>query len=219
MLSGLEFRQLTVQPLEHKAPEPEALQPQERSLWRQRRDSSIQQSRAHLFTDIVDEQLDDYKVRCIAGRQNAKTTVRSNLRLCRLARELVNETVVGYDASVKLFPLSITIAVTLALLLSRVGADERCDMLGRSASQARNCHGCCEQMKCCPVSKQEEKTQSGQPASSRLDPGSGNIFAVASRESVFLYVLAGRAESSRLVSTSCRPPAARSLALLCIRLI
>ena len=75
----------------------------------------------------------------------------------------------------KLFPLSVAIALALALFfapLSRAIADQRCDMLGRSASQAKNCHGCCEQMKCCPVSKQEEKAQPTQPtSSSRPDVG------------------------------------------------
>jgi hypothetical protein len=124
---------------------------------------------------------------------------------------------------VKLFPLSVAIAVALALFfapLSRALANQRCDMLGRSASQAKNCHGCCDQMKCCPVSKQEEKAQSEQPASSsRLDSGFGNILAVAAKHSVPLYSLSGSAEGCRPYLTFPPTPAALSLALLCIRLI
>ena len=93
------------------------------------------------------------------------------------------------NASVKLFPLSVAIALALALFvapLSRAIADQRCDMLGRSASQAKNCQGCCEQMKCCSVSKQEEKAQSTQPtSSSRSDSGFGNILAVTSKDPSF----------------------------------
>jgi hypothetical protein len=104
--------------------------------------------------------------------------------------------------------------------LSRAIADQRCDMLGRSASQAKNCHGCCEQMKCCPVSKQEEKAQSGQAAAgNRLDSGFGNILAVASKDFVLLYLLPSGAESFRVVPTPSASSTALSLALLCIRLI
>jgi hypothetical protein len=124
---------------------------------------------------------------------------------------------------VKLFPLSVAIAVALALFfapLSRAIADQRCDMLGRSASQAKNCHGCCDQMKCCPVSKQGEKAQSGQPASSsRLDSGFSNVLAVASKDSVLLYLLSGGVQNYRVLSTFFPAPIALSLARLCIRLI
>ena len=123
----------------------------------------------------------------------------------------------------KLFPLSVAIAVVLALFsapLSRAIADQRCDMLRRSASQAKNCHGCCEQMKCCPVSKQEEKAQSSQPTSSnRPDSGFGNILAVTSKDSVLLYLLSCHLENYRPVRTSSTAPIALSLARLCIRLI
>ena len=72
-------------------------------------------------------------------------------------------------------------------------------MLGRSASQAKNCHGCCEQMKCCPVAKQEEKAQPTQPtSSSRPDVGFGNILAVTSKDSVLLYLLSCHLENSRV---------------------
>ena len=125
--------------------------------------------------------------------------------------------------SVKLFPLSIAIVLVLALFfapLSRAIADQRCDMLGRSASQAKNCHGCCEQMKCCPVSKQDEKAQSTQPtSSSRLDSGFGNILAVTSKDFVLLYSLSGDVENYRPFRTSSAAPVALSLARLCIRLI
>ena len=125
--------------------------------------------------------------------------------------------------SVKLFPLSIAIVLALALFiapLSRAIADQRCDMLGRSASQAKNCHGCCEQMKCCSVSKQEEKAQSTQPtSSSRSDPGFGNILAVSSKDSVLLYSLSADAENYRPFRTPSAAPVALSLARLCIRLI
>jgi hypothetical protein len=125
--------------------------------------------------------------------------------------------------SVKFFPLSIAIVLALALFhapLSGAIAGQRCDMLGRSASQARNCHGCCEQMKCCPVSKQDEKAQSTQPASSgRSDPGFGNILAVTSKDSVLLYWLSADAEDYRPFRTPSAAPVALSLARLCIRLI
>jgi hypothetical protein len=124
---------------------------------------------------------------------------------------------------VKLFPLSIAVAMALALFfapLSRAIADQRCDMLGRSASQARNCHGCCEQMKCCPVSKQEEKSQSTQPiSSSRTESGFGNILAVTSKDFVLLYSLSVNVENLRLFQASSAAPVAPSLARLCIRLI
>ena len=123
----------------------------------------------------------------------------------------------------KLFPLSVAIALALALFvapLSRAIADQRCDMLGRSASQAKNCHGCCEQMKCCPVSKQEEKAQSSQPTSSnRPDSGFGSILAVTSKDSVLLYLLSCHFENYRPVRRSSAGPVALSLARLCIRLI
>ena len=123
----------------------------------------------------------------------------------------------------KLFPLSVAIALGLALFfapLSRAIADQRCDMLGRSASQAKNCHGCCEQMKCCPVAKQEEKAQPTQPtSSSRPDVGFGNILAVTSKDSVLLYLLSCDLENYRPVRTSSTAPIALSLARLCIRLI
>jgi hypothetical protein len=124
---------------------------------------------------------------------------------------------------VKLFPLSIAIVLVLALFfapLSRAIADQRCDMLGRSASQTKNCHGCCEQMKCCPVSKQEEKAQSTQPkSSSRSDSGFGNILAVTAKDCVLLYSLAGDVENYRTFRTSSAAPVALSLERLCIRLI
>lgn len=123
----------------------------------------------------------------------------------------------------KLFPLSVAIALALALFfapLSRAIADQRCDMLGRSASQAKNCHGCCEQMKCCPVAKQEEKAQPTHPtSSSRPDVGFGNILALTSKDSVLLYLLSCHLENYRPVRTSSTAPTALSLARLCIRLI
>jgi hypothetical protein len=127
------------------------------------------------------------------------------------------------NSSVKLFPLSIAIVLVLALFLaplSRAIADQRCDMLGGSASQAKNCHGCCDQMKCCPVSKQEEKAQSAQPISSnRSDSGFGSILAVSSKDSVVLYSLPSDVENYRPFRTSSAVPVALSLARLCIRLI
>ena len=123
----------------------------------------------------------------------------------------------------KLFPLSVAIALALALFfapLSRAIADQRCDMLGRSASQAKNCHGCCEQMKCCPVAKQEEKAQSTYPtSSSRPDVGFGNILALISKDSVLLYLLSCHLENYRPFRRSSAGPVALSLARLCIRLI
>src|SRR4029434_8715044 len=100
--------------------------------------------------------------------------------------------------------------------LSRAIAAQRCDMLGRSASEAKNCHGCCEQMKCCPVSKQEEKAQSTQPtSSSRSDPGFANILAVSSKDSVLLYSLSADAEDYRPFRT----PSAAPVALFLSRLV
>ena len=141
----------------------------------------------------------------------------------QLAARLANEMFLNKNDSVKLFPLSIAIVLALALFLaplSRAIADQRCDMLGRSASQAKNCHGCCEQMKCCPVSKQEEKAQSTQPtSSSRSDSGFGNILAVTSKDSVLLCSLSDEAENYRPFRTSSAAPLTLSLARLCIRLI
>ena len=121
------------------------------------------------------------------------------------------------------FPLSVAIALALALFfapLSRALADQRCDMLGRSASQAKNCHGCCDQMKCCTVSKQEEKSQSPQPISnSRSDSGFGNSLAVTFNDSVLLYSLFGDVENFRPFRASFAFRTAPSLERLCIRLI
>jgi hypothetical protein len=124
---------------------------------------------------------------------------------------------------VKLFPLSIAIVLSLALFvapLSRAIADQRCDMLGRSASQAKNCQGCCEQMKCCSVSKQEEKSQSTQPtSSSRSDSGFGNILAVPPKDPVLFFSLPGDVKDYRPFRTLSAAPLTLSLARLCIRLI
>jgi hypothetical protein len=126
-------------------------------------------------------------------------------------------------SAVKPFPLSVAIALALALFvapLSGTIAGQRCDMLGRSASQAKNCHGCCDQMKCCSVSKQEEKAQSTQPtSSSRSDSGFGKILAVTSKDFVLLYSLSGDVENYRPFGRSSAAPVALSLARLCIRLI
>src|SRR5215207_7737618 len=117
---------------------------------------------------------------------------------------------------VKLFPLSVAITLALAVFvapLSRAIADQRCDMLGRSASQAKNCHGCCDQMKCCSVSKQEEKAQSTQPTSStRSDSGFGNILAVTSKDFVLLYLLPCDLGNYRPFRTSFAAPLSLSLA-------
>jgi hypothetical protein len=98
-------------------------------------------------------------------------------------------------------------------------ADQQFDMLGRS-TLGKKLHGCCDQMKCCPVSKQEEKAQSTQPtSSSRSDSGFGNILAVTSKDCVLLYSLSGDAENYRPFRTSSAAPVNLSLARLCIRLI
>jgi hypothetical protein len=126
-------------------------------------------------------------------------------------------------SAVKLFPLSVTIALALALFvapLSRAIADQRCDMLGRSASQAKDCQGCCDRMKCCSVSKQEEKAQSSKPTSnSRSDSGVGNILAVTPKDFVLLYSLSGGVENFRPFRTSSAAQLTLSFARLCIRLI
>ena len=157
-----------------------------------------------------------------AGRSGiSKESVEQGVGIRR--RNLPMKRFQNRNASVKLFPLSIAIVLSLALFvapLSRAIADQRCDMLGRSASQAKNCHGCCEQMKCCSVSKQEEKSQSTQPtSSSRSDSGFGNILAVTSKDSVLLYSLSSGVENYRPFRTSSAAPLTLSLARLCIRLI
>jgi hypothetical protein len=92
-------------------------------------------------------------------------------------------------------------------------------MFGVSPIEARNCHGCCAQMKCCSVPDHDEKSQPALPGSNnRLDSGCDNILAVIPKFSVLLYALPGDREDyrpSRLVIT----PAFSSLARLCIRLI
>jgi hypothetical protein len=137
----------------------------------------------------------------------------------QLAARLANEMFFNKNDSVKLFPLSIAVVLALALFLtplSRAIADQRCDMLGGSASQAKSCQGCCQQMKCCSVSKQEEKAQSTQPtSSSRSDSGFGNILAVPPKDSV----LPRDVEDYRPFGTSSAAPSTLSLARLCIRLI
>jgi len=148
------------------------------------------------------------------------------MRLIQLAdwrRNLPMAAFCDHNSSVKLVPLSVAIALALALSLAplaRAIADQRCDMLGRSASEAKNCHGCCDQMKCCPVSKQEEKAQSTQPISSnRSDSGFGSIVAVALRDSLLLWPVSVGWENYRSFRTSSSAPTALSLARLCIRLI
>jgi hypothetical protein len=125
--------------------------------------------------------------------------------------------------AVKPFRLSVAIALALALIFAPralVFADQPCDMLGRSASQAKNCHGCCQQMKCCPVSKQEEKAQSTLPtASNRADSGFGNILAISSKDSVLRYSCSGSVGSYRSFGMWPPAPVTLSLARLCIRLI
>jgi hypothetical protein len=76
-------------------------------------------------------------------------------------------------------------------------------------------------MKCCPISmKQQEKAQSSGPAASdRLDSGFGNFLALASKDSALLYLLSGGGQKYRVLSAFSPAPVARSLALLCIRLI
>jgi hypothetical protein len=140
-----------------------------------------------------------------------------------MAANLPRKPPLNYNSSVKFFRSSVAIVLALAFCfapLCRVVADQRCDMLGRSASQAKNCHGCCEQMKCCPVWKQEEKSQPAQPtSSSRSDSGFGNILAVTSKDFVLLYSLSGDVENYRPFRTSSAAPVTLSLARLCIRLI
>ena len=156
-----------------------------------------------------------------AGSSISKESMEQGVGIWR--RNLPMKRFQNRNASVKLFPLSIAIVLSLALFvapLSRAIADQRCDMLGRSASQAKNCHGCCEQMKCCSVSKQEEKSQSTQPtSSSRSDSGFGNILAVPPKDPVLLYSLPGDVEDYRPFRTSSAAPLTLSLARLCIRLI
>jgi hypothetical protein len=65
-------------------------------------------------------------------------------------------------SAVKLFPLSVAIALALTLFLApmpQVFAAQECDMFGVSPIEARNCHGCCAQMKCCSVPNQDENSQ------------------------------------------------------------
>jgi hypothetical protein len=154
---------------------------------------------------------------------STKTKQKSTLADGQLAQNLPMGRFKNRNESVKLFPLSVAIVVALAVFLaplSRAIADQRCDMLGRSASQAKNCHGCCNQMKCCSVSKQEEKAQSTQStSSSRSDSGFGNILAVTSKDFVLLYSLPDDLEKYRRFRTSSAAPLTLSLARLCIRLI
>jgi hypothetical protein len=125
-----------------------------------------------------------------------------------------------YKVWMMVFRFSAAIALALALLLAalpQVFAGQRCDMLRPSASQARDCHGCCKQMKCCPVSEEKEKAQFPQPSKSRADSGIGSVFAVVSKE--LPYSFPGNLQSYLPFEASFSRPAALSLARLCIRLI
>src|SRR5882724_2889618 len=97
--------------------------------------------------------------------------------------------------AVKLFRLSVAIAVALTLFLApmpRVFAAQECDMFGVSPVEARNCHGCCAQMKCCSAPNQDENSQPALPGSNnRLDSGCDSILAIVPKFSVLLYALPG----------------------------
>jgi hypothetical protein len=141
----------------------------------------------------------------------------------QLAQDLPTKAFQNKHAAVKLFPLSVAIALLVTLLLApmpRVFATQECDMFGLSAVEASNCHGCCAQMKCCSVPNQAEDSQPVQPRSNnRSDSGSDNILAVVPKFSVLLYALAGDREDYRPSRPASVTPVFSSLARLCIRLI
>jgi len=126
-------------------------------------------------------------------------------------------------SAVKLFPLSVAIALALTLFLApmpQVFAAQECDMFGVSPIEARNCHGCCAQMKCCSVPDNDGKSQPALPGSNnRSDSGSDNILAVVPKFSVLLYALPGDREDYRPSRPASVTPVFSSLARLCIRLI
>jgi hypothetical protein len=126
-------------------------------------------------------------------------------------------------SGVKLIPLSVGIAVALTLFVApvpRVISAQECDMFGVSQTEARNCHGCCAQMKCCSVPDRDEKSQPALPESkNRSDSGCDNILAFVPKFSVLLYALPGDGEDYRASRLASVTPVFSSLAHLCIRLI
>jgi hypothetical protein len=126
-------------------------------------------------------------------------------------------------ATVKLLSLSVAIAVALAVFLApvpRVFTAQECDMFGVSPFEARNCHGCCAQMKCCSAPNQDENSQPPLPGSNnRPDSGCDSILAVVPKLSVLLYALPGDSEDYRPSRPASVTPVFSSLARLCIRLI
>jgi len=141
----------------------------------------------------------------------------------KLAQDLPIKQFQNKHTAVKLFPLSVAIALALTLFFApmpRVFATQECDMFGVSPIEARNCHGCCAQMKCCSLQNHDEKSQPALPGSNnRSDSGCDNILAVVPKFSVLLYALAGDREDCRPSGLASVAPVFSSLARLCIRLI
>ena len=141
----------------------------------------------------------------------------------QLAQGLPMKRVQNRRNAVKLFPLSVGIALALTLFLApvpRAVAAQECDMFGVTPIEARNCHGCCAQMKCCSVPDHDEKSQPALPGSNnRSDSGCDNILAVTSKDSILLYSLPSDVENYRPFGILSAAPLTLSLARLCIRLI
>ena len=140
----------------------------------------------------------------------------------QLAQGLPIKRVQNKHAAVKLFPLSVAIALALSIFLApvpRVFAVQECDMFGVSPIDAGNCHGCCAQMKCCSAPNKAENSQPAVPGSNnRSDSSCDSILAVVPNLSI-LYVLPSDREKYRPSRPISVNPVFSSLARLCIRLI
>jgi hypothetical protein len=93
-------------------------------------------------------------------------------------------------------------------------------MLGVSPIEAKNCHGCCAQMKCCSAPNQNDNSQPALPESNnRSDSGCNIIVAVVPHFSILLGALACDRKDHHTSGLSSVTPVFSSLARLCIRLI
>jgi len=140
----------------------------------------------------------------------------------QLAQGLPMKRFQNKGSAMQLFPLSVAIALALTLFLGpmpRAFAAQECDMFGISPIEARNCHGCCAQMKCCSVPNHGEKSQPALPGSNNRSDSSGDNILVDPKFSVLLHELPGDSVDYRPYGLAPVAPVFSSLARLCIRLI
>ncbi len=123
----------------------------------------------------------------------------------------------------KLGPMLATFVLVFALFFasfSGIVSAEECTMLRDSQFQAQSCPGCCATMKCCSLSKQDEKSQAAQPPSdARLKINHDHFLAVVPRLSTLLYALPSDRNDNKLFKQISAIPIIPSLTRLCVHLI